>query len=112
MVGRLGKAIRRLGFVTWERQRNIVTQMRPARTALLLLVHYLFAPTPRIVTVQDILAEPFWKYLGFRAEEDVRNALHEANARDLIARYAIVEQLEQITTRYTLEQCLEQRIRL
>jgi hypothetical protein len=78
----------------------------------LILIHHLFALTPRIVTLRDILADPFWRYLGFRQEETVRRTLHEANAGGLIAAYATVDQLEQITTRYTLDEWLEGRLQL
>lgn len=112
MVQRLGKVIRRIGFVVRERQQDVVVQLRPAKTSLLILIHHLFAPTPRIVTLRDILADPFWQYLGFRQEETIRRALHEANARGLIASYATIDQLEQITTRYTLDEWLEARLQL
>jgi len=112
MVERLGQALRRMGFVVRERQQDVAVQLRPSKTSLLLLIHHLFAPTPRIVTLRDILADPFWQYLGFRQEETIRRALHEANARGLIAGYATIDQLEQITTRYTLDEWLEARLQL
>jgi hypothetical protein len=112
MVKRLGPALRRMAYLVRERQQDIVVQLRPSKTSLLILIHYLLALTPRIVTLRDILADPFWRYLGFRQEETVRRILHEANARGLIATYAIIDQLEQITTRYTLDEWLEGRLQL
>lgn len=112
MVQRLGQAIRRLGFVVRERQQDVVMQISPSKTAFLLLLHHLFAPTPRIVTLRDILSDPFWQYLGLRDPETVRRILHEASARGLIAGYATIDQLEQITTRYTLNEWFEQRLQL
>ena len=110
MVERLGLAVRRLGFVVRERRQDAVAQLQPSQTGFLILLHDLFAPTPRIVTLRDILADPFWKYLGFREEETIRHTLHEANARGLIASYATIDQLEQITTRYTLNEWFEARL--
>jgi len=112
MVERLGQAIRRLGFVVRERRQDVVVQLWPSKTAFLILLHHIFAPTPRIVTLRDILANPFWQYLGFREAETVRRILHEANAQGLIAGYATMDQLEQITTRYTLNEWFEQRLQL
>jgi len=112
MVQRLALALRRMGFLVREHQQDVVTQLRPSRTALLLLIHHLLAPTPRIVTLRDILVDPFWQYLGFREEGMIRQILHEANAHGLIARYAVVDQLEQVTTRYALDEWFEQRLRL
>lgn len=112
MVERLGQTLRRTGFVVRERQQDVVVQLWPSKTALLILIHHLFAPTPRIVTLKDILDAPFWQYLGFRQEETVRRTLHQANAKGLIAGYATIDQLEQITTRHTLDEWLEARLRL
>ncbi|MBN1874408.1 MAG: hypothetical protein JXA33_09265 [Anaerolineae bacterium] len=112
MVDRLGKILRRIGFMMRERQKNVVAQLNPAKTSLLILIHHLFAPTPRIVPLAEILTHPFWRYLGFRDEETIRYILHEAGAQELIAGYAIVDQLEQITTRYSLEVWLEQALQL
>jgi hypothetical protein len=112
MVERLGYALRRMGLVVRERRQDIVTQLQPTKTSLLILVHHLYAPTPRIVTLRDILEDPFWQYLGFRQEAIVRRILHEANANGLIAAYATIDQLEQITTRYTLDEWYEKRLRL
>ena len=112
MVKRLGQAVRRLGFVVRERRQDTVARLRPAKTGFMILLHYLFAPTPRIVTLHDILTDPFWQYLGFREEEAIRRVLQEANAHGLIASDATIDQLEQITTRYTLDEWLEARLQL
>jgi hypothetical protein len=112
MIQRLGETIRRLGFVVRERRQDVVVQLYPPKTALLTLLHYIFAPTPRIVTLSDILADPFWKYLGFRQADVIRRILHEANAQDLIASYAAIDQLEQITTCYSLSEWFDQRLQL
>jgi hypothetical protein len=112
MVQRLGQALRRMGFIVRERRQDMVAQLWPSKTSLLLVIHHLFAPTPRIVTLHDILADPFWHYLGFREKETIRRTLHEANARGLIAGYAIVDQLEQITTRYTLGAWFREQLQL
>ena len=80
--------------------------------ALLILLHARLAPTPRIVRLSDLLAEPFWRYLGLREPDEVRAILHDAHAAGLLARYSTVDQLEQVTTRYTLEEYLGRALRL
>ena len=112
MVDRLGIVLRRLGLIVREHQQDVVAQLKPAKTSFLILAHHLLAPTPRIVTVSEIIGAPFWRYLGYREEETIRRILHEASAQGLIARYATVDQLEQITTRYTLDQWFEQALKL
>jgi hypothetical protein len=112
MVNRLGVVLRRIGLIVREHQQDVVAQLKPARTSFLILIHHLLAPTPRIVTVSEIVGAPFWRYLGYREEETIRRILHEASAQGLIARYATVDQLEQITTRYTLDQWFTQALRL
>ncbi len=78
----------------------------------MILLHARLAPTPRIVRVSDLLAEPFWRYLGLRQPDEVRTILHDADAAGLLARYSTVDQLEQVTTRYTLEEYLGRALRL
>ena len=80
--------------------------------ALLILLHARLAPTPRIVRLSDLLAEPFWRYLGLRQPDEVRAILHDAHAAGLLARYSTVDQLEQVTTRYTLDEYLGRALRL
>ena len=84
---------------------------RPA-TAFLVLLHDRLAPTPRIVSLAQILGDPLWWQVGYHTPDEVRETLREAAAAGLIARFVTVDQLEQITTRYTLEEWLAGRLRL
>jgi len=90
----------------------IVAAVPPPADALLILLHARLAPTPRIVRVSDLLSEPFWRYLGLRQPDEVRAVLHNVHAAGLLARYSTVDQLEQITTRYTLDEYLGRALRL
>ncbi|MBM3189728.1 MAG: hypothetical protein FJZ90_13505 [Chloroflexi bacterium] len=101
---RLLTTARHLGFLGGKGERWHVTAHRRADNAFLLLLHDRFAPTPRIVRIADILASPFWKYLGLRSEDDVRSILRDAEAAQRIARYAKVDELEQVTTLYSAEE--------
>ncbi len=116
---RLQSALKHMGLVG-RVNGQLITQavLRPS-DAFLILLHARLASTSRIVRVSDILAPvphtgddsqtstyPFWKLLGMREEADVRAILRDAEAAGLIARYAVVDQLEQITTRYSFEDYL------
>ena len=81
-------------------------------TPFIVVLHARFAPSPRIVRLSDILSSPFWRYLGLRAPDDVRAILRDAEAAGLISRYVTVDELEQITTRYTVAEYLESALRL
>lgn len=105
---------------------KFVTQVLPRPSnGFLILLHSRLAPTPRIVRLADVLAPPsllndnahtpvapFWRLLGMREESDVRAILRDAEAAGLIAKYAVVDQLEQITTRYALDDYLAGAYRL
>jgi hypothetical protein len=103
---------RQLGFIErWDNGWVVSAIPRPS-DALLILLHARLAPTPQIVRVADLLNEPFWQYLGLRQPDEVRSILHDAHAAGLLARYSAVDQLEQITTRYTLDEYLGRALRL
>jgi hypothetical protein len=109
---RLLNTISHLGFLGRYDGQWVVTAIPRPADALLILLHARLAPTPRIVRLADLLAAPFWRYLGFRQADEVRAVLHDAQTAGLIARYSVVDQLEQITTRYTLEDYLRGALRL
>lgn len=101
-----------LGFLTRHDGDLLVPWMPTPANGLLILLHARFAPTPRIVRISDLLAAPLWRYLGYRSAEDVRATLRAAEAAGLIARYSIVDELEQITTRYSFDDFLSNALRL
>lgn len=87
--------------------------VNPAKTSLLLLAHHLFAPTDaRTVELTRLFANPFWKYLGFKSEDEVRGALREADMAGLIGKYIVADRLEQITTRWGIDEFLAHKARL
>jgi len=109
---RLLTSVAILGFLRRNGSAWSVAAVPPPANALLILLHARLAPTPRIIRLADLLAAPFWRYLGLRSEDDVRHILRDAAAAGLLARYTIVDQLEQITTRYAYTDYLSQRLRL
>ena len=108
----LSAAIRDLGFVYRNKTTIIVRNLQLPKTGFLILVHYLFASTPQTVSLQEILTHKFWMYLGIRNQSTVKEILKEADAKEIIAKYVVADQLEQITTKYTLNEFLQKRMRL
>jgi len=109
---RLTRTLRELGFIARVGQTWFSHAIPRPATAFLILLHARFAPTPRIVSLAQILADPLWWQIGYHAPDEVRETLHGAAAAGLIARFVTVDQLEQITTRYTSDEWLARRLRL
>ncbi|MEN4011375.1 MAG: hypothetical protein ROW48_05035 [Bellilinea sp.] len=109
---RLRSALIHMGFVSAVPQGVMVQPIPLPDNAFLIALHSKLAITPRIVRLSDIVDAPFWKLLGIRDEATVRSILRDANAKGLIAKYTIVDQLEQITTRYSFEEYLSKAFRL
>ena len=111
---RLKSNLMHLGFL--ERTRGKSDRLQSVvfdRTSLLILIHHLFAPDqPRTVEVSRLLADPFWKYLGCKSDDAVRNVLREADAAGVVGKYVVADQLEQVTTCMTLAEFLKRGVRL
>lgn len=85
----------------------------PNKISLLILLHWIFAANgQRTIELQRLFADPFWKYLGLKSEDEVRRILREADAAGLIAKYIVADQLEQVTTCLTLDELLAKKARL
>ncbi len=109
---RLIVTVRNLGFLARHGNQWLVPWIPTPANGLLILLHARLAQTPRIVRISDLLAAPWWRYLGYRNPDEVRSTLRLAEAAGLIARYSIVDELEQITTRYTFDDYLDNALRL
>ena len=111
---RLRINLKRIGFL--ERAKGKPDRLVPVvtqKTSLLILVHHLFAAKAvRTVELRNLFAKPFWKFLGYKSEDAVRIVLREADAKGLIGKYVVADQLEQITTCVTLDELLERKVRL
>ena len=105
-------AARSLGWITRSRSKTYRTHQMVHLTSALLIFHHVYAPTPRSVELDQVFAEPVWKYLGFSQQDEVRAFCKNLEWKGLIARYAHVDRLEQVTTRYTLHELLERRVRV
>jgi hypothetical protein len=109
---RLLLTVRHLGFLGRYNGQLVAEQIPIPTDALLILLHDRLAPTPRIVRLNDIVEADWWRYLGIKQPEDVRQALRRAEAAGSISRYATVDELEQVTTRFTRDEYVTQAKRL
>ena len=111
---RLKSNLMRLGVIERAPGGNDkLVAMSPAKTSLLLLTHYIFAATePRTVELRNLLANPFWKYIGLKSEDEVRAIFREADAAGSIGKYVVADQLEQVTTCLTLDAFLSKKVRI
>ncbi|MFX0196228.1 MAG: hypothetical protein ACFFCW_08910, partial [Candidatus Hodarchaeota archaeon] len=88
------------------KQDFIVVSFGNPEYALILCTHLLLAQSPRTIKLSEIEASNYWRFLGYRKFEHVRLCFRSAEAKGLIMRYANVDHLEQITTRYTWQELL------
>jgi len=111
---RLKTNLIKLGILEVGRGRDhLLVPLVPTKTALLILTHSIFAPGgPRTVELRRLLANPYWKYLGFKSEHAVRTVFREADAAGILGKYVIADQLELITTRWGLDEFLSNKPRL
>jgi hypothetical protein len=111
---RLKINLKKLGFLERSKGKpDRLTSVVPQKTSFLILLHHLFAPRAvRTVELRNLFTNPFWKYLGYKTEDAVRNLLREADATKVIGKYVVADQLEQVTTCFTYEELLKGKIRL
>lgn len=109
---RIRSALLATGFIANKGGNFVVQEIEPPKTALLILTHHLFAQEPQTITIKEVLKNPYWKYLGIRKESTVREIFKEASYKGVISRYVVADELEQITTKYSLEELLRERVRL
>ncbi len=109
---RLLLAVRHLGFLGRYNGKLVVEEIPPPADAFLILLHDRLAPTPRIVRLSEILDTTWWRFLGLRAAHAVRHILRDAEAAGLVSRYVTVDELEQVTTRFTRDEFIGQAKRL
>lgn len=106
--------LKKLGFLERAKGKpDRLTPVVPQKTSFLILLHHLFAAkSVRTVELRHLFANPFWKYLGYKSEDAVRNVLREADAAGVIGKYIVADQLEQVTTCFTLAELMERRARI
>jgi len=101
-----------LGWTIVEKKKSYVAQQILDETAALLIFHSRYAPTPRVIDLKFLLTEPIWKYLGFSHEDAVRQFMRKLERRGFLSRYATVDRLEQVTTKYPMASLLQRKVRV
>jgi len=111
---RLKMNLAKLGFLDRSSaQGDRLGRVNLDKTSFLIVFHAIFSPTgPRTVELASVLSNPFWKHLGLKSEQAVRTILREADAARLLGKYVVADQLEQVTTCFSLRDLLKQRVRL
>jgi len=111
---RLKINLKRLGFLSRAKgQPDRLVPINPTGTSFLLLLHHLFAAKElRTVEVRALLANPFWIYLGFKDPSVIRQLLRQADAAGVVAKYVVADQLDQVTTCFSEDEILEQKVRI
>jgi hypothetical protein len=106
---RLKINLKRLGFLERARGKpDRLAAVAPQEISFLILLHHIFAPrSVRTVELRTLFANPFWRYLGYKSEDAVRNVLREADAAGVIGKYIVADHIEQVTTRCVLPEWLE-----
>jgi DNA repair protein RadC len=111
---RLKSNLKKLGFL--ERAKAKPDRLLPVvtqKTSFMILLHHLFAAKAvRTVELRNLVTNPFWKFLGYKSEDAVRALLRDADAMGLVGKYVVADQLEQVTTCYTLDEFLARKARL
>jgi len=108
---RCSGAARALGWTIRERARTCRAATTVDRTAALLLLHHRYAPSPGIVDLSRVISEPVWKYLGFADPDELRAFVRDLERKGLVSRYSQVDRLEQVTTRFSLDELLRRGVR-
>lgn len=109
---RLLHSCKDMGFLSRIDKDWVIQSIATPMNGFIILLHDRLAPTPRIVRLREILEMDWWHYLGLRDESEVREILHQAESAGLIARYSKVDELEQVTTRYSRDEYMQRALRL
>lgn len=111
---RLKSNLKKLGFLDRAKGKpDRLLPVVPTKTSFLILLHHLFAAKAvRTVELRNLVTNPFWKFLGYKSEDAIRALLREADGAGLVGKYVVADQLEQVTTCFTLDEFMERRTRL
>lgn len=112
VFSRFTEILRSLGYLGHNNRKYFIPSIVPNKTAFLIILHYLFAEKIQTVVLKDIEADPFWKYLRILNGQSMRQILKESSANNLISKYVVADQLDQITTKYSLKEFIERKISL
>jgi hypothetical protein len=113
-IKRAKSNLRKLGFLVREKgDRDTLRAMAPSGTGFLVLLHYVFAKEEaRGVEFRTLAGDPFWMFLGFKTEDQLRGILKESVNKGLIAKYVVADRIESISFRFTFAEFVAKRRKL
>lgn len=114
VVDRVTLSLKQSSAIRKHGKEYIIGGFANLETSFLVLLHMFFAQDAAAITVRvaSIEQSNFWKFLGYRSIDHVRVALRKAEQQGLLARYAVVDHIEQVTTKYSLSTLIERAPRL
>lgn len=114
VVGRVALSLKQSNVIRKHGKDYIIGGFANLETPLLILFHMFFAQQSAATTVRLASVEQnnFWKFLGYRSIDHVRVAFRKAEQLGYLARYSVVDNIEQVTTKYSLSSLIEKAPRL
>src|SRR5207249_3654083 len=102
-IQRAKSNLRKLGFLVREKgDRDTLRPMAPSPTGFLIILHYLFAKDEaRGIEFRTLVDNPFWKFIGFKSDDQLRSVLRESVRKGLMAKYVVADRIESISFRFT-----------
>jgi hypothetical protein len=112
-IKRLKSNLRKLGFLARAKDhRDTLRPMARSPTGFLIILHHLFARQHAGgVEFRTLAADPFWKYLGFKTEDQLRAILKASFDKGVLAKYVLADRIESISFRYTFAEFLTGRVK-
>jgi hypothetical protein len=100
--------LRKLGFLERTPAGDRLVAPPFPKAALLVALHHAFTiDPPRTIEFTALASNPFWRFIGLRNEDTLRDFLKEAEHAGLLGKYVVADRLEQITTCYSLVALIE-----
>jgi len=111
-IMRVKSNLRKLGFLAREKGTNDrLRAMAPSSTGFLVVLHHVFAfGEAGSVEFKRIANNNFWKYLGFKGEDQLRAILRDSLGKGLLSKYVVADRLESITFRLSFSDFVIKRI--
>jgi hypothetical protein len=112
-IKRVKANLRKLNVLTKTKgNRDTLRALSPSANAFLIFAHYVFAKKePCGIEFRGLIADPFWKYLGFKGEDQLRDILKDAVRKGLIAKYVLADRIESISFRHTFSAFVQQGLK-
>lgn len=112
-VKRVKANLRKLNLLAKEKgNKDTLRPITPTPTAFFLLLHYIFARHEvGGVEFRTMLENPFWKFLGFKSEDQLRALLKNGVANSIIAKYVVADRIESVSFRHTFDSFVAARVR-